>query len=1099
MIPKRMVRSLAGFVLVLAFVPLASHSMTARLQDGLAFSAHDGDYDSSVAAANTMLAADAEAVLEFGVVSVGGSPVTVDLDNTYVSPVVVCSVQYDNNTTPVVARVSNVTATSFDVRLQNPSDGAVAEDNVSYVVVEEGTWTVNGLRIEAQTYLSTVTDNASSWVGEAQTYGQGYTNPVVIGQVMSENDSGWSVFWCRGESATDPPSATTLSTGKTVAEDTDTTRADETVGFIVFGAGHNAVDGVEFEAFVGPATVQGVDDSPPYVYSFATSFASAPEVVIATLAGMGGPNGGWAQAHGPTAATSTELYLSIDEDQVGDTERSRYVAEQVGYVVFDSSAPPGPTIVLAGTPLTDFSAVPGTPSAEQSYTVSGSGLTDGITITAPTDFEISLTSEGGFDSSLTLNQTSGSVAETPIYVRFNRATEGTSSGDITHTSTDAATRNVAVSGTAAPLAPVEFNILLGRPTDQSVTANIITDQDAEFYLEYGISSGSYVSQTTTYEATADEPIEFVIDGLSANTEVFYHIVYLQAGTTEWNEGAEYSFDTQRAPGSTFTFTIVSDSHLGQYGGQEEDELALYERTLLNVDADHPDFHLDLGDTSAMDPLPPYGDGLGNGMTEENAEAAYAVQRPYLDGISRSAPVFLAIGNHENEEGWNFDDTFPAPEQSLAIVGMRARKIYFPNPIPDDFYTGNTDPFPDEFAAAYGTEFGADPYREDYYAWEWGDALFVVLDPFHYSMTWPNEDGGGYGGEGQDGEASGDRWDWTLGIEQYLWLKETLENSDATYKFVFSHHVTGGATSYARGGIEAAPYFEWGGQNADGTWGWDTERPASEGWDVPVHQLMVANGVDVFFHGHDHIFAYEELDGIVYLECPKPDDAGYDWEPYGYGYTEGLYPDGLLIQNSGHIRVTVSPTEATVAYVRSYLPGDGTNGQVAHTFTVPAGASTTYDLTIAVDPEGGGTTDPAVGSHTYADGSVVDITATPNEGYVFDHWDGDVADVDAASTRVTTDEEKTVTAHFILAPGLLGDVNGDEVPNSTDALIILSCDVGMDTSQYCPMDCGDVNGDGLVNSTDALIILSYDAGMVVSFPIGEPGCPSGVTPCAGCAR
>ena len=82
-------------------------------------------------------------------------------------------------------------------------------------------------------------------------------------------------------------------------------------------------------------------------------------------------------------------------------------------------------------------------------------------------------------------------------------------------------------------------------------------------------------------------------------------------------------------------------------------------------------------------------------------------------------------------------------------------------------------------------------------------------------------------------------------------------------------------------------------------------------------------------------------------------------------------------------------------------------------------------------------------------------------------------------------------------GILGDVNGDEMVNSTDALIVLSCDVGIDVSQFCPMNCGDVNDDGFINSTDALIILSYDVGMEVPFPVGEPGCPQEVTPCPGC--
>jgi hypothetical protein len=81
--------------------------------------------------------------------------------------------------------------------------------------------------------------------------------------------------------------------------------------------------------------------------------------------------------------------------------------------------------------------------------------------------------------------------------------------------------------------------------------------------------------------------------------------------------------------------------------------------------------------------------------------------------------------------------------------------------------------------------------------------------------------------------------------------------------------------------------------------------------------------------------------------------------------------------------------------------------------------------------------------------------------------------------------------------ILGDVNGDELVDSTDALIILSADVGVNTSQFCPMNCGDVNADGYIDSTDALIVLSYDVGMTVPFPIGQPGCPSSVTQPPGC--
>ncbi len=112
-------------------------------------------------------------------------------------------------------------------------------------------------------------------------------------------------------------------------------------------------------------------------------------------------------------------------------------------------------ITITGTPLNSFSSTPGNPSAEQNYTVEGSGLTDDIIITAPTDFEVSTTSGSGFGSSVVLTESGGTVSSTTIYVRFNRATTGTSSGNITHTSTGVTTQNVAVSGTALPPSGVE--------------------------------------------------------------------------------------------------------------------------------------------------------------------------------------------------------------------------------------------------------------------------------------------------------------------------------------------------------------------------------------------------------------------------------------------------------------------------------------------------------------------------------------------------------------------------------------------------------------------------------------------------------------------
>ncbi len=95
-------------------------------------------------------------------------------------------------------------------------------------------------------------------------------------------------------------------------------------------------------------------------------------------------------------------------------------------------------------------------------------------------------------------------------------------------------------------------------------------------------------------------------------------------------------------------------------------------------------------------------------------------------------------------------------------------------------------------------------------------------------------------------------------------------------------------------------------------------------------------------------------------------------------------------------------------------------------------------------------------------------------------------------------ERVLTWLGVALPATLGGVNDDGLVDSTDALIILTADAGLNTSQFCPMNCGDVNADGLVNSTDALIILTYDVGMSVPFPVATGSCPSSITQPPGCS-
>ena len=186
---------------------------------------------------------------------------------------------------------------------------------------------------------------------------------------------------------------------------------------------------------------------------------------------------------------------------------------------------------------------------------------------------------------------------------------------------------------------VAHEILLGRPTDDSISVNVLPDLTGDLYFEYGTTSGVYTDQTSTIACTAGDPCEVLIDSLSADTLYYYRMQFRETAQS-WVPTAEYSFHTQRPPGSPFTFTITSDSHVDILLGTE----AIWTQTLNNVAADHPDLHLDLGDTFAMDTVSA-GDVAG-------AEAAYAFQRPFFGIISTSTPVFLVQGNHEQGEGWH---------------------------------------------------------------------------------------------------------------------------------------------------------------------------------------------------------------------------------------------------------------------------------------------------------------------------------------------------------------------------------------------------------------------------------------------------------------
>jgi len=78
--------------------------------------------------------------------------------------------------------------------------------------------------------------------------------------------------------------------------------------------------------------------------------------------------------------------------------------------------------------------------------------------------------------------------------------------------------------------------------------------------------------------------------------------------------------------------------------------------------------------------------------------------------------------------------------------------------------------------------------------------------------------------------------------------------------------------------------------------------------------------------------------------------------------------------------------------------------------------------------GGSVTTPGEGTSIYDEGTVVDLVAEAEEGYLFVNWTGDVgtlADVTAASTTITMDDNYSITANFVgVKAGDVGVKAGD---------------------------------------------------------------------------
>jgi hypothetical protein len=175
--------------------------------------------------------------------------------------------------------------------------------------------------------------------------------------------------------------------------------------------------------------------------------------------------------------------------------------------------------------------------------------------------------------------------------------------------------------------------------------------------------------------------------------------------------------------------------------------------------------------------------------------------------------------------------------------------------------------------------------------------------------------------------------------------------------------------------------------------------------------------------------FEEIPSVKYNLSIMSTEGGSVTTPGEgtFNYTAGTVVDLVATPDTGYQFVEWIGDVGTIDDVNSAATTITMNGDYSITADFEEISSVQYDLSIN-STEGGSVTTPGEGTFNYTAGTVVDLLATPDAGYRFVNWTGDVGtigDVNAAATNVTMNGDYSITANFMgVGAGDVGIKAGD---------------------------------------------------------------------------
>ena len=320
--------------------------------------------------------------IELGEVEIDHNWIRVNFSDPFINPIVVAGAPSNNDSSPCVVRLRNITTTGFDIRIQewDYEDNTHAKETVAYLVLQQGSFTLDdGTMVEAGKFYANNTNLQTVPFSKAFT-----TVPVVMSSVATFN-----------EINTVTSRLCNISTAsfdfKMQGQESLHTHGPETGNYIAWESSKTSIDNLNI---LVNKTADKVRNR-WYTVDFGEKLSTQP-IFLGTMQSLDGID---TSAIRYKNMTNSEIQLHVEEEKSADTE-TRHTSETVGYFLFsDNSDTTPPNENEPPTAVISASVTSGPPPLQVTFDASES-TDDGEIVSYLWDF-----GDGTTGSGATVNHT----------------------------------------------------------------------------------------------------------------------------------------------------------------------------------------------------------------------------------------------------------------------------------------------------------------------------------------------------------------------------------------------------------------------------------------------------------------------------------------------------------------------------------------------------------------------------------------------------------------------------------------------------------------------------------------------------------------------